>query len=104
MCFEVILPILLALFAVFGGGSLFFFIWETWFVSDNISVFVEVDTDEAAKNVAQYLREAGKVPLAKGNGVTVLVRRAYAEDALLRYLKRKKISYHIVDDMENKAR
>ena len=104
MCFEVILPIFLAVFAVFGGGSLFFFIWETWFVADNISVSVEVDTDEVAKNIAQYLYEASRVPLAKGSGVTVLVRHAYAEDTLLRYLKRKNITYYIVDDMENKAR
>lgn len=98
MCFEVILPIIIAIFAVFGGGSLLFFIWETWFVSDNISIFVEVDTDEVAKHIALYLHEAGRLPAAKGNGVAVLLRREYAEESLVRYLKRRKVRYYIVDE------
>ena len=97
MCFEVILPIMIAIFAVFGGGSLFFLIAETWFVSDNISVCVRIDTAEVAQNIAEYLREAGRRPLAGGNGVTVLVCREFAEPSLMHYLSRRGIRYYIVE-------
>ena len=98
MCFEVILPIMIAIFAVFGGGSLFFLIAETWFVSDNISVCIRIDTTEAAQNIEEYLREAGRRPLAGSNGVTVLVCREYAEPSLVRDLSRRGIRYYIVEN------
>ena len=97
MCFEVILPILIAIFAVFGGGSLFFLIAETWFVSDNISVCLRVDTAEAAQNIGDYLKEARRRPLAGGNGVTVLLHKEYAAPSLVHYLSRKGVRYYIVD-------
>lgn len=103
MCFEVIFPIIVAFFAVFGAFSLFLLIRETWFVSDNISVNLAVDTGEVAGDIAQYLREARRSPLAKGNGVTVLVYREYAKEPLIRYLKRNHIRYYIVENMENKV-
>lgn len=103
MCFEVILQIIVALFAVFGLCSLFSLIEETWFVSDNVSVSIEVDTDEVAKDIELYLREAKRRPLANGTRVTVLIRREYAKEPLLRRLRQKKIRYYIVDSMENKA-
>lgn len=102
MCFEVILQIIVACFAVFGLCSLFSLIGETWFISDNISVCIEVDTEEVARDLDLYLREAKRVPLSRG-GVTVLIRKAYAEELLLRRLCRRKIRHYVVDDMENKA-
>lgn len=103
MCFEVILQTTVAFFAVFGVFSLFLLIGETWFVSDNISVNLAVDTSEVANDITLYLREASRKTLAKGNGVTVLVSREYAKEPLIRYLKRKHIRYYIVDYMENKV-
>lgn len=103
MCFEVILPIFVALFAVFGLYCLFALIGETWFGSDNIAVCIEVDTAEVAANLDVYLREARRRPLAHSGGVTVLVRREHATEALVRKLRRRHIRYFIVD-MENEAK
>ena len=103
MCFEVILQIIVAAFAVFGICSLFWLIEETWFVSDNLSVSLEVDTEEVAQNIASYLKAAERRPLANGTRVTVLVRRRHANEQLLRFLKRRNIRYYIVEDMEKKA-
>ena len=103
MCFEVILQIIVAAFAVFGICSLFWLMEETWFVSDNLSVSLEVDTDEVAQNISSYLKSAGRRPLANGSRVTVLVHGKYANEPLLRFLKRRKIRYYIIEDMEKKA-
>lgn len=102
MCFEVVLQILVALFAVFGVYSLIALIGETWFGSDNIAVSVEVDTNEAAINLEDYLREAKRRPLSHSGGVTVLIRREYATEALMRKLGRRHIRYFVID-MENKV-
>ena len=102
MCFEVVLPIIVALFAVFGVYSLLALIGETWFGSDNIAVSVEVDTSEVASNLEGYLREARRRPLSHSGGVTVLIRREHATQALTRMLRRRHIRYYIVD-MENEA-
>lgn len=102
MCFEVVLPIIVALFAVFGVYSLLALIGETWFGSDNIAVSVEVDTSEVASNLEGYLREARRRPLSHSGGVTVLIRREYATQALTRKLRRQHIRYYIID-MEKEA-
>ena len=96
MCFEVIFQIVLALFAVFGIRSLLAMIEETWFLSDNVGVFVTVDTRDAAANIETYLREAGKVPLSRG-GVTILVEEGYADEDLLKKLKRRGLRVFIVN-------
>ena len=96
MCFEVILQIVLALFAVFGICSLFAMIEETWFLSDNVTVCVRVDTKDAAEDIESYLREAGKIPLSRG-GVTGLVDDCYAEEELLRKLKCRKLHVFVVN-------
>ena len=85
MCFEVIFQIVLALFAVFGIRSLLAMIEETWFLSDNVGVYVTVDT-----------RDAGKVPLSRG-GVTILVEEGYADEELLKKLKRRGLRVFIVN-------
>lgn len=99
MCFEVILQIILSLFAVFGFCSFLALIEETWFMSDNVTVCVTVDTKDAADDIEGYLREAGKVPLSRG-GVTVLVERRFAEEPLLKKLKRRRLRYFVIDKEE----
>ena len=103
MCFEVILQIVLALFAVFGICSLFAMIEETWFLSDNVGVFVTVDTRDAAENIEAYLREAWKVPLSRG-GVTILVEDGYVDEELLKKLKRRGLRVFIINKEDRAER
>ena len=102
MCFEVFFQILIAAFAVFGVYALLAFVRMTWFVSDNILVCVDVDTDETARELFAYLAEAQGLPLARGNGVLVLLRRAYATDEMKEMLMSRHIRF-CVADMENMA-
>lgn len=102
MCFEVILPILAAAFCIFGVYALLHFVWQTWFAYGNLSVAILVDTKEVATHFDVYLKEARRVPLSH-SGVTVLVCREYADEALLRLLKRRGLSYCIIDDMEKRV-
>ena len=102
MCFEVFFQILIAAFAVFGLYAIFAFVRMTWFVSDNISVCIEVDTEEVARALAAYLDEAKRQPLARGNGVFVLLPRAYATREMMESMRQSGIRFCVVD-MENMA-
>ena len=102
MCFEVVFPIIVAFFAVFGLYSLICRIGETWFTSDNITVCIEVDTAEVSTEIDRYLKEAGRIPIAHGGQITVLVRPEYADEALLRKLRRRHIRCFVLD-MENRV-
>ena len=102
MCFEVILPIVVALFAVFGLFCLFSLIGDTWYGSDNISVCLLVDTVEVADHLDVYLREASRKPLSRGGGITVLIQKRFANEHLLRKIRERSLCYYVLD-MENKA-
>lgn len=97
MCFEVILPIVLAGFSIFGLYALLVYIGDTWFGSENISVCLEVDTKEVADHLDVYLKEALRKPISRSGGVVVLVRREYASEFLLRRLARRNLRYYIID-------
>ena len=97
MCFEVILPVIIASFSVFGVYAFVAFIGETWFGSDNISVCIEVDTHEVADCLDIYLKEARRKPMSHSGGITVLVRREFATEAFLCKLARRRIRHYVID-------
>ena len=102
MCFGVILPIIVAFFAVFGLYSLFVLVEETWFASDNISICLTIDTADAVQNFECFLREAKRRSLSRQGQIIVLVRREFVSEAMLDKFRRRHIYYYVVD-MENKA-
>ncbi len=102
MCFGVILPIFLALFAVFGLYQVMVLIGETWFGSNNISVCIYVDTAEVLRNFDTYLREAHRKPMARSGGVVVWIASPFATESFLNRLRRENILF-VVFDMEKTA-
>ena len=97
MCFEVIFPIVVVGFSVFGLYAVITFVGETWFGSDNISVCLTVETEDALLRLDDCLKEARKKPMAHSGGITVLVYEKYADGTVLRKLERQKIRYYVLN-------
>ena len=100
MCFEVILEIFVAFFAVFGLYALLLLIWEWLFDNPQIFVCVLVTDEESAKDVLDLVREAAKHLSAHRKEVLVVVSRQFANEAFLNVLKENQIPYRIACDME----
>ena len=101
MCFEVIFPIVLIGFSVFGLYAVIAFAGETWFGSDNISVCLIIDTEDMMLHLDDCLKEAKKKPMARSRGVTVLVHEKYAAEEVLGKLERQKIRYYVLSMKQN---
>ena len=97
MCFEVVLQIVVAIFAVFGLFSAMTFIGETWFEADNVTICFEVDTKEALAEIDGNIRRLRRKPLGRGNQITILVHRSFATEDLLRKLRRQHVRYYLID-------
>ena len=97
MCFEVIFPIILVGFSVFGLYAVIVFAGETWFGNDNISVCLIVNTEDSLLRLDDSLKEARKKPIARNGGITVLVHEKYADGLVLRKLERQKIRYYVLN-------
>ena len=98
MYFEVFLEIVIAAFAVFGLFSLVELIGETYFRSDCLVLAVEVDSEQVARELSSYLKEAREAFVLRGNSeVLVVIKRELATAELLAWLERKRIRYLLKD-------
>lgn len=98
MYFEVFLEIVIAAFAVFGLFSLVELIGETYFRSDSVVLAVEVDSEQVARELALYVKEAREAFFLRGKSeVIVIIKNEFATEETLSWLERKKIRYVLKD-------
>ena len=98
---EIILKILLAVFAVFGFYAFVhaFCVWL--FRNDAIKLTVLVNSTEVVEQLDLYLEEAKGVQFSLGKtDVFVVVMEKYATNDLLQYLKRKRLSFGVISEKE----
>ncbi len=96
---ELLLKILVCIFAVFGLYAFAHALGALCFPNDNIKCTVFVDSEAVAEQIEFYLDEAKNATLFCGRKeVNVLIMEKYATDELLRVVKRKKIPFRILSD------
>ena len=97
MYFKVFLEIIVAIFAFFGFFCLIKLICVVWLGYDNVRVAIEVDTQDTAKNIEDFLRDAETTCLAwGGREIAILVRSEFADERLIKKLERKHVKYYII--------
>ncbi len=98
MYFEVFLEILIAAFAVFGLFSLVVLAGERLFGSDELILAIEVNEAYVAKELESYVKEArGSCFLRGRSEIVVILKKEFATDEMLLWLKQKKIRYILKD-------
>ena len=96
---EGLLKILICVFAVFGLYVFAHALGHICFPNRSIQCALLVDSYEVAEQIEFYLDEAKGATLLLGEKrIYVVVMEKYATDELLRFLKRKRISFGVVSD------
>ena len=99
MCFEVFLELVLIIFAVFGLFSLTLLIGESCFRSDKVVLALRVDEGHVAKELALYVKEARSSWFLRGKSpILVILKREYATEDLLGWLKKEKLAYIVEEN------
>ncbi|MBO4979948.1 MAG: hypothetical protein J6D16_06030 [Clostridia bacterium] len=96
---ELILKILVCVFAVFGLYAFAHALAAVCFPNPCLKWTVFVDSAAVSEQIELYCEEAkGALFLYGKREIFVVVMKKYATDDLLRFLKRKRIPYRILTD------
>ena len=94
---EILLKILLALFALFGLYAFAHVICQLCFQNDRIKTMILVDSDSVSEEIDFYLEEAKNARfIFGGKQICAIIMEKYASESLLHTLKQKGISWEIV--------
>ncbi|MBE6662525.1 MAG: hypothetical protein E7606_04505 [Ruminococcaceae bacterium] len=99
---EIVLKILLAVFAVFGFYAFAHALCAFLFRNEHIRLTVFVNSYEVAEQIDLYLDEAKNAQFSFGKmDICVVVMEKYAEKELLQNLKRKRIPFLLTTERED---
>lgn len=101
---DILLKILMAVFAVFGLYAFAHALGGLCFRNDRIRLMILVDCASVAEQIDFYIEEAKNARfMLESRNICVVIMEKYATDELLQTLKRKRISWAIVTDREKLA-
>ncbi len=101
---DILLKILMAVFAVFGLYAFAHALGELCFRNDRIRLMILVDCASVAEQIELYIEEAKSARfLFENRNICAIIMEEYATDELLQTLKRRKVSWEIVTDREKLA-
>lgn len=99
---EIILKILLAVFAVFGLYAFAHVLGELFFQNDRIHLMLLVDSSTVADEIDLHLEEAKSAQFVFcKRKICAVVMEKYATEGFLQALSQKGISWEIVKDREH---